>query len=324
MGSDDHGGRVITGKHEQASVPVPKREPSGLVPELSDLQHKEVARRIRPSAVVVLETVREEGERELQRAPAALAWSALAAGLSMGFSLIAQGLIHYYLNGVSWSPLLENFGYSVGFLIVVLGRQQLFTENTLTAILPLLAHPNWRTLWPIARLWAIVLVANLLGALIFAFIVAHTTLFPHAIQQALSQVSQNSLRGGFGLTVLRGVFAGWLIALMVWLLPATEGSRLQIIIILTYLVSLGKFAHIIAGSVDVLYLVNMGAVSWGTYFVGFMLPTLIGNIIGGVSLVAALNFAQVASETIGSSNGGNDSSVDNRDSNSADRRDGKG
>lgn len=84
---------------------------------------------------------------------------------------------------------------------------------------------------------------------------------------------------------------------MVWLLPASQGTRLHIIILITYLVALGGFTHIIAGSVDVFYLVNTGTVSWLTYFIGFMLPTLIGNIIGGVSLVAALNFAQVTSET---------------------------
>ena len=83
---------------------------------------------------------------------------------------------------------------------------------------------------------------------------------------------------------------------MVWLLPASQSTRLHIIILITYLVALGGFAHIIAGSVDVLYLVNTGAVSWLTYLWGFMLPTLLGNIIGGVSLVAALNYAQVATK----------------------------
>lgn len=271
--------------------------PSSSVPELSRNERREVARRSRATAIIVHETVREEGERELQRTPTALAWSGLAAGLSMGFSLVAQGLLHAYLRGAFWSPLLDNLGYSVGFLIVVLGRQQLFTENTLTVILPLLAHPNRPTLWRIVRLWAIVLAANLVGALIFATIVAHTDLFTPDIQRSFAEIAQLSLRGGFWLTILRGIFAAWLIALMVWLLPAAEGTRFHIIILLTYLVSLGGFAHIVAGSVDVFYLVNIGTVSWLTYFVGFMLPTLIGNIIGGVSLVAALNFAQVASET---------------------------
>ena len=82
-----------------------------------------------------------------------------------------------------------------------------------------------------------------------------------------------------------------------WRIQLFSRRRLHIIILITYLVSLGGFAHIIAGSVDVLYLVNIGSVSWLTYLASFMLPTLIGNIIGGVSLVAALNFAQVNAET---------------------------
>ncbi len=295
MSSEQRGGDMTETLDARASGQSTASS-STTVPELNRGERREVARRTRPSAVIVHETVREEGERELQRKPIALAWSALAAGLSMGFSLVAQGLIHAYLYGAPWSPLLDNFGYSLGFLIVVLGRQQLFTENTLTVILPILAHPNLSTFWRIVRLWAIVFVCNLIGALIFATIVAHTAIFPPDIQRSLAEIAQRSLRGGFGLTILRGIFAGWLIALMVWLLPASEGTRLHIIIILTYLVALGGFAHIIAGSVDVMYLANIGAVSWLTYFVGFMLPTLIGNCIGGVSLVAALNFAQVASE----------------------------
>jgi formate/nitrite transporter FocA (FNT family) len=267
---------------------------SSTVPTLSKAERKEVARRTNISAVVLHESVREAGERELRRSPAALAWSGLAAGLSMGFSLIGPGLLHAYLPAAPWRPLIDNLGYSLGFVIVILGRQQLFTENTLTVILPLLAHPNWPTVSRIARLWGIVLVANLLGALIFATIVAHTTLFPAPILSSFTEIAQHSLRGGFGLTILRGIFAGWLIALMVWLLPAVQASKLHIIILLTYIVSLGGFAHIIAGSVDVLFLVNIGTVSWVGYLFGFMLPTLIGNIIGGISLVAALNYAQVA------------------------------
>lgn len=277
--------------------------PSSLIPELNRRERQEAARRASLSVVVVHEAVREEGNRELQRPPMALAISGLAAGLSMGFSMLAEGLIHAYLPATVWRPLLENFGYSLGFLIVVLGRQQLFTENTLTVILPLLAHPQRAVLWKVLRLWTIVLLANLVGALIFAAIVAHSALFPAQIQQAFAEIASHSLRGGFGLTILRGIFAGWLIALMVWLLPASEGTRLHIIIILTYIVSLGGFAHIIAGSVDVLYLVNTGAVSWLSFLIGFMLPTLIGNIIGGVSLVAAINFAQVAAETTNNGNG---------------------
>ncbi|GLV60101.1 hypothetical protein KDH_69240 [Dictyobacter sp. S3.2.2.5] len=301
----------ITLANEPAEVDRTASEPelvavsSPAVPSLNTGERKEVVKRSRMSAVVVHETIREEGERELRRSPAALALSGLGAGLSMGFSLVTQGLIHACLPpNAPWAPLLENFGYCVGFLIVVLGRQQLFTENTLTAILPLLAHFNRRMILRVARLWAIVLLANLCGALIFAWVISHTEIFTPAIQHAFAQVSMHSLRGGFGLVVLRGIFAGWLIALMVWLLPNSGNTRLHVIILITYVVALGGFAHIIAGSVDVLYLVNKGIISWLTYLGGFMIPTLIGNILGGVSLVAVLNFAQVASEKLGNGYGG--------------------
>jgi len=287
----------IPNANETNNHPILMALASDSMPELDQDERGEVNKRKRISPAVIHETVREEGERELRRPPMALALSGLGAGLSMGFSLVTQSLLYAYLPAnASWHPLLDNFGYCMGFLIVVLGRQQLFTENTLTPILPLLAHPSWDKLWVVLRLWALVLATNLVGAFLFATTIAHTNLFPPEIHHAFVDIAHHALRGGFSLTVLRAIFAGWLIALMVWLLPASEGSKLHVIIILTYVISLGGFAHIIAGSVDVLYLVNIGSVSWLTYFVGFMLPTLIGNIVGGVSLVAVLNFAQVASE----------------------------
>lgn len=80
---------------------------------------------------------------------------------------------------------------------------------------------------------------------------------------------------------------------MVWLLPAAETARVSIIIIITYLIGIGGFAHVIAGSTKVLYLVSAGQLPWARYLEGFLIPTLMGNILGGVSLVAALGHAQV-------------------------------
>ena len=97
----------------------------------------------------------------------------------------------------------------------------------------------------------------------------------------------------FGITLLRGIFAGWLIALMVWLLPVAESAQILVIVALSYLIGIGHFPHIIAGSVDVLYMVTTGAAPWQQAVGIYMLPTLIGNILGGVSLVASLNHAQV-------------------------------
>ncbi|MEH2067703.1 MAG: formate/nitrite transporter family protein [Nostoc sp.] len=262
--------------------------------DLSGSEQKEIKERGRAKAVVIHEVIYLEGEQELRRPMLALAWSGLAAGLSMGFSLVAEGLMHASLPDRPWRPLISNLGYTVGFLIVVLGRQQLFTENTLTVILPLLNQRNGKTLIRVLRLWTIVLVTNLIGALIFAWVISNTEIFTDEIRQAFTEISLQTIEGKFWVVLGRGIFAGWLIALMVWLLPGAESSQIAIIVILTYLVGLAGLAHIIAGSVEVLYIVTTGAIAWGEYFGRFMIPALLGNIIGGVSLVAALNYGQVA------------------------------
>ena len=256
-------------------------------------EKEEAEERMSPAGAIVYQAICKEGVDELKRPTAALAWSGLAAGLSMGFSLVAQGLLQSHLAESNWRPLIASLGYSVGFLIVVLGRQQLFTENTLTVILPLLTRQDGGSVRNVARLWVTVLIANLVGALIFAFVLAKTRVFDDAANYAFLRIGEESLRGSFATTLLRGVFAGWLIAIMVWLLPFAESARVWVIIIVTYVVGLGGFSHVIAGSIDVMYLAWGGHISWYDCFVGFTIPALIGNIIGGVALVAAINHAQV-------------------------------
>jgi formate-nitrite transporter family protein len=268
-----------------------------LTPELTEGEKEIVEERTALRAAVVHEAIREQGETELRRPVLALTWSGLAAGLSMGFSMISQGLLQSHLPDTPWRPLITNLGYSVGFLVVILGRQQLFTENTLTVILPLLARRQGATLLGVGRLWSIVLIANLIGALAIAWVIGNTGIFTPDVRGAFSMIGAGALSGGPSTIFLRGIFAGWLIALTVWMLPAAEGSRPVIIIAMTYLVGLGGFAHVIAGSVEVLYVVaTSGAVTWIEYFRDFLLPALGGNIVGGVSLVALFNHAQVVTE----------------------------
>jgi formate/nitrite transporter FocA (FNT family) len=262
-------------------------------PELTHEEQKEAQARTSISAPVVHEAIRQDGEEELRRPVSALAWSGLAAGLSMGFSFVAEGLIHRYLPPSPWRPLLTSVGYPFGFLITIIGRQQLFTENTLTAIIPLLARRNSRTLLLVLRLWAVVLVSNLVGAHLFAWVIGNTSMFRQEVQHSFRVLATEAVSVSFGTALLRGIFAGWLIAMVVWMLAAIDSGRIAVILILTYVVGLAGLTHIIAGSVDVLFLVMTGARSWFAYLGGYIVPTLIGNIIGGVALVSALNHAQV-------------------------------
>ena len=123
------------------------------MPALTERQEQEAEDRTSVSALVVHEAIRKDGDEELRRPISALAWSGLAAGLSMGFSFVAEALFRTYTPAAPWRPLITNLGYPLGFLIVIVGRQQLFTENTLTAIIPLLARRNLATFWQVLRLW---------------------------------------------------------------------------------------------------------------------------------------------------------------------------
>ncbi|GAA0530136.1 formate/nitrite transporter family protein [Rhizomicrobium palustre] len=263
---------------------------------LSAKQRRQVEFQTRPNAALIHETIRAEGMSELERAATALALSGFAAGMSLGFSFLSEGLLSAALKGHPLHDALSPLGYTVGFLIVVLGRPQLFTENTLTPILPLLHNRDGATLAKVLRLWAIVLAANVAGALAIAALLAKVGLFTPDTHTALLDIAGRTIRDDFSLTFARAVFAGWLIALMVWLLPAAEGARPTIIAVITYVVSLGGFSHIIAGTVDCAYLMLNGGADFADFSWRFFLPTLFGNVVGGVALVAALNYGQVAPE----------------------------
>jgi len=242
------------------------------------------------------EILRMEGEAELERSLGPLIWTGLAAGLSMGFSFATQALLHAGLPDAPWRHLIAAVGYSVGFVIIILGRQQLYTESTLTAVLPLLTKRDLPTARSTLRLWVAVLAANILGTWIFAAALAWGHPLPADAAQSLSQLADEAISGSFWQMLFRGVFAGWLIALMVWLLPSARSAKLLVIVLITYLVSLARFPHIIAGSTETAYAVLTGHRALVDYWSAFFLPTLIGNSIGGVCLVAMLNHAPVADE----------------------------
>ena len=250
----------------------------------------------RPDALLLHEIIRAEGVEELRRSGVALALSGFAAGLTMGFSLIVPGVLKAHLPTDAWAELVSSFGYSVGFVIVVLGRQQLFTENTVTPILPLLEHRDARTFWAVVRLWSIVLAANIAATYLIASALAHSDAFEPQVRTAFTELSKHAIESAPGTTFVKAIFAGWMIALMVWILPATGSAAPFVIMLMTWLVAMCGLSHIVAGSVDAFYLFATGDVDLAQYVTHFFLPTLTGNVLGGVALVSVLNYGQVAPE----------------------------
>jgi formate/nitrite transporter FocA (FNT family) len=258
-------------------------------------ERSEAHQRARPRTIVIYEAIREEGEGELERSPASLAWSALAAGLSMTMSLVAMGALAAHLPDTVWRPLVVGLGYPLGYLIVILGRQQLFTENTLTPLLPILSEPTPARVARVALLWAIVLVFNVLGALAGAAFLAFAHPMNPAATEPMAQLGIALMQHDVFARFATAIFAGWLIALMVWLLPLAETAGPFIIVLVTYFVGIAEFSHIIAGSVEVFYATWSGLLPWSGY-PSFFIPTLLGNIVGGVLFVTLISFAQVVGD----------------------------
>ena len=247
------------------------------------------------NASVTHEVIRREGAKELERPPSALAWSGLAAGLSMGLSLITEGVLHAHLPDAPWRPLVAKLGYAMGFLVVILGSQQLFTENTLTPVVPYMAKRTGEMLRKMLTLWGVVLLTNLVGTLLFAYAIAHTDAFSPEVRHAFDTIARKAAEGDIAGRIVRAVFAGWIIALLVWAMPAAGSARFLLIVLLTWLIGAAELAHVIVGSVEMFYLTAIGEMGFGAAFGEHILPTLLGNMLGGITLVAAVNHAQVTS-----------------------------
>lgn len=247
-------------------------------------------------APVLFEIIRRNGQEEIERSLLALWWSGLAAGLSIGFSVLAPAMLRRYLPPGEWTPIVSQLGYSVGFVIVILSRQQLFTENVITAVVPVMAKSHLHNLLLMLRLWAIVLVANVVGATLFAVFLRYGGAIDADLARAIHGVSEHLLHAVPMETMGRAMVSGFLIASLVWILAGIEGSGLAIIVLMTYLIALGNFDHVVAGSVEAAYLILEGEQSLGQAFGGFFLPTLAGNLIGGTAIFTLLAYGQIHEE----------------------------
>jgi formate/nitrite transporter FocA (FNT family) len=264
--------------------------------KLSREERESAEERLRLRPPVVYEIVRREGEEEMRRPLASLWWSGIAAGLGITASLLAEGLLHHHLPDTPYRPVLENFGYCAGFLLVIIGRLQLFTENTITVVLPLLAQFSLKRMWIGIRLWIVVFLANMVGTFFTAIVTFYAGTVNAAHMPALLEISHHFADNTPLDALVYGMPAGFFIAAIVWMLPSAEGSKFWIIVAFTYLIALGDFTHVVAGSSEVFLLQLQGDVGIAEGIFGLILPTFVGNIIGGTGLFALLAYGQVHEE----------------------------
>ena len=251
----------------------------------------------RLTAKEIHENIRRPGEHEMRRPAAALLWSALASGLVIGFSPLAAAYAAHTAPP-EYAHAAAAAAYPLGFIFVIIARSELFTENTVVPVIPFLERRDRVTFVLLVRMWVLLLAGNLVGALIFGVAVAHTPVLAPEVESELLRISREATAGSVGRVVYAGVFAGWLIALLAWLLASTHSTLAQITLIwlCTAPIAALRFGHSIAGAVEAFYRASLGDASWSRMLGGFVGPAVLGNAIGGVLLVALLNHGQVAAD----------------------------
>ncbi|WP_151793365.1 formate/nitrite transporter family protein [Acinetobacter nosocomialis] len=245
---------------------------------------------------LVYEIIRRDGAEELDRPTAALIFSGIAAGLVISFSFVFKAIIASYIpTDAIWTDLITNFGYTIGFLIAILGHMQLFTENTITTVVPLFKPFSLDKLRAVGRLWGIVILCNIIGTGLASLFFLTTDLFTPDIDKALDELAHHVASFSATQNLLKGVMSGLLIAALVWMLPSVS-NKFLVIFFMTYLIGLGDFTHVVVGSTEMSYLVWQGEASLGEYLFNFLIPTTIGNIIGGTGVFTLLIYGQVTEE----------------------------
>lgn len=287
----------MTNWDEHKMVSIHENDP-GAVPLEEETERESVEAAAKLSSKLIYEVIRRDGEEELARTKRSLFWSGTAAGIMISFSVLGEAILRTYLPDAPWSFLIENFGYSLGFLLVIMGRMQLFTENTITTVLPLMVKPTAHNFACVARLWVIVLGANVLGAFCIATLYAYTPAIPDNLAPALLSLSEHAIHMPADESFFRAIPAGILVAAIVWMLPQADESGFFIILTFTWLIAAGDFTHIVAGSVEMAYLAVQGLLGPTEAVFGFFIPVLAGNIVGGTVVFALIAWGQVKDDVL--------------------------
>lgn len=240
--------------------------------------------------------VREEGDEEVNRPAASLLWSGLAAGFAINASLLAEAALHAGIGETPWRTLVVSLGYPLGFVIVILGRMQFFTESTITAMLPLVTRPSMWTLKRTLRLWALVILANLAGTALTTLALTHLPMLDASLRDGMVSVSEVILRHDAMATFWTAIPAGFMIASIAWMLPNAREQSFLVIFAVTYAVGITGLSHSVVGSAEAFTLVWAGKIDIARALFAQIAPAVIGNLVGGAGLFAVLAHGQVRPE----------------------------
>lgn len=250
----------------------------------------------RLSQHLIYEIIRRDGIEELMRPFKSLFLSGVGAGILVSFSFVCMAVLQSFLLNQPWAPLITKWGYTVGFVLVILCRAQLFTENTITTVIPLFKPFTWKKLGAVLRLWHLVLAGNLVGTSLVAVFLTTPGLLNLDFIVEMQAIAHHVSAFTWQENLLRGIPSGILIAAIVWMMPTARQFALFLVAFITYFIAAGDFTHIVVGSCEMMYAVLNGMASPYDYIFQFLVPVGAGNIIGGTGVFTMLGYRTINGE----------------------------
>ena len=248
----------------------------------------------------IWEVAKDEGERRLARRWPALVATGFVGGadIMIGvFVLAATSAAVTAAAGPELGHLAGSLVFGVGFVMLIVGRGELFTENFLVPVSTVLARrAQPRSL---LRLWVITFVANYAGILLVTLIMKTTgVLQPETLAAAAEPAETLVARDGLP-SLLSAILAGAVMTLMTWLTHAAEQDigRIVIALLIGFVIALGTFNHAVVafGETMLPYLANTTDIGLGD-IARTLAYAIVGNLIGGLGLVTLNRAIQARGE----------------------------
>ena len=242
----------------------------------------------------ILEKAIGEGKEQLDRPLVSLFLSAVAAGMILGFTVLAVAVMASLLPNMheGLNRIIVATVYPLGFVLCILSRTQLFTEHTATAVYPVLDGKS--NLKKLLRLWSVVICGNLVGGLASAGLLNAAEPVIHA-SKGYFLLAEHLLHFSGQSLFVSSILAGWLMALGAWIVLSTYSTLSQIfsIYIVTFIIGVGGLHHSIAGSIELFAALFSSDQIHFAQLPVVILTVLAGNLVGGSVFVAVLNYGHI-------------------------------
>ncbi len=237
----------------------------------------------------IFERVIVDADEEISRSFRELFFSGLAAGFAITLTVLLYVSMTHAAGGV---PIVSALLYPIGFVYIILGNYQLYTENTLPPVA--LVIERMASVPAMLGMWSVVLLGNLVGGALGATALAYGGVFSPGAAQTAVEIGMSGVETDWIALFFKAVFAGLIVAGVVWLdFSVTDSTTRFLLVYMAFLaIPLGNLFHVVVASTEVVYLVLVGQIGplYGAY--NFALPVLLGNTLGGVLLVTIVNYFQ--------------------------------